>query len=451
LQITVRPAGGGAYTTLAPRQPFTSAPYSIRSLNSTTADTATNALNLGGIPAATYVVTTDPRMSDARNPLPGSANYIWNQNSVLQPSSNFVISGNGFIGGTLEANAVNISGDGTVGGTLSAGGTLSGSAVNATGVSGFRLNGNRILTAFGGNNLTVGIGAGFVNFGQGINNTFVGSLTGNANTLGDNNTFVGSRAGSSNIAGNFNSFFGNQAGETNTGQANSFFGNGAGVNNMFGSSNAFFGTGSGNTNTSGSNNTVIGSGADVGANSLSFATAIGAGAVVGLSNTVLLGRIGGSDLVQIPGQLQLVTLAGGGATNLCRTATAFIATCSSSLRYKTNINPFGLGLNLIKQLKPITFDWKDGGTNDLGLGAEDVAAIEPLLVTYNRAGQVEGVKYDRIGVVAVNAIKEQQAEIEAQRSAISRQQSVIELQQKQIDALKKLVCAQNATAEICQL
>jgi len=47
------------------------------------------------------------------------------------------------------------------------------------------------------------------------------------------------------------------------------------------------------------------------------------------------------------------------------------------------------------------------GKRDLGFGAEDVQKIEPLLVTLNTQGQVEGVKYDRITVVLVNAIKEQ--------------------------------------------
>jgi hypothetical protein len=39
-------------------------------------------------------------------------------------------------------------------------------------------------------------------------------------------------------------------------------------------------------------------------------------------------------------------------------------------------------------------------------------AVEPLLVTRNELGQVEGVKYDRLNVVLVNAIKERQARIE---------------------------------------
>src|SRR6266487_481721 len=38
LEIAVRPAGGGALTTLAPRQPISSTPYALKSLNATAAD-----------------------------------------------------------------------------------------------------------------------------------------------------------------------------------------------------------------------------------------------------------------------------------------------------------------------------------------------------------------------------------------------------------------------------
>ncbi len=79
---------------------------------------------------------------------------------------------------------------------------------------------------------------------------------------------------------------------------------------------------------------------------------------------------------------------------------------------------------------------------DLGLGAEDVEKIEPLLVTYNKDGQVEGVKYDRLGVVLLNAVKEQQTQIEQQQQQIKQQQVLI-------NGLRKLVCQNNLQAEVC--
>jgi type III secretory pathway lipoprotein EscJ len=58
------------------------------------------------------------------------------------------------------------------------------------------------------------------------------------------------------------------------------------------------------------------------------------------------------------------------------------------------------------------------------LGAEAVEQVEPLLVTRNPRGEVEGVKYDRVAVVLVNAIKEQQQQIAAQQSEIETLRSL---------------------------
>ena len=527
LEIRVRQSGGGGFTTLTPRQVVTSAPYSVKSLNAetavnaTTATTATNSLQLGGVAANQFVLTGDARLSDARQPLAGSGSYIQNS-TTLQPATNFSISGNGTVGGTLNASRMNVTGgfgDGynigaqpvlmTMGDNLIVGigageninpgiatansffGNDAG-AMNTTGVgnsffgisagnnnttgsqnSFFGVNtglsnttgsDNSFFGFIAGNSNTTGFENSFFGFGSGYSNTtgsfnsFFGENAGNANTTGINNTYIGASAGLVNTTGNNNSIVGWKAGVNSTGSDNSFVGYLAGQFNTTGSFNSFFGRDAGDSNTTGNNNTIIGYNADVGSGNLNFATAIGAGAVVPTSNTIALGRSNGSDLVRIFG------LGAAGSTNLCRNSNNEISTCSSSLRYKMNIAPFGSGLNLIKQLKPITFDWKAGGLKDVGFAAEDVATVNPLFVTYNTKGEVEGVKYDRITTVLVNAVNEQQTNIEAQQKQIDeqkeiikrqqelldKQQSEIKKQQVEVDALKKFVCLQNPTAELCQ-
>jgi hypothetical protein len=160
------------------------------------------------------------------------------------------------------------------------------------------------------------------------------------------------------------------------------------------------------------------------------------------ANTAGFGTMTASGNISIGGFITL-NLAPANLPQVPVCWTAFrLAGCSSSRRYKRDIRPLASGLDLIKNLRPVTYRWMGDGTPDLGLIAEEVAEVEPLLTTHNEKGRIEGVKYDRIGVIAVNAIKEQQAQIEAQLK-------LIEQQQKQIDALRKVVCAQNATAEIC--
>src|SRR5207247_1880313 len=98
----------------------------------------------------------------------------------------------------------------------------------------------------------------------------------------------------------------------------------------------------------------------------------------------------------------------------------------SSLRYKTQVRPFLSGFEIIDRLRPIAFTWKADGVRDLGLAAEEVAGVEPLLITRNGAGEVEGVKYDRLNVVLINAVKQQQQQIEQQQDQLKQQRSQIE-------------------------
>jgi hypothetical protein len=159
----------------------------------------------------------------------------------------------------------------------------------------------------------------------------------------------------------------------------------------------------------------------------------------------------------VNGIIRVSTLGAAGATALCRNASNQIATCSSSARYKTNINTLTSGLELVRKLRPVSFNWKDGGTLDFGLVAEEVNKVEPLLTTTNHKGEVEGVKYDRVGVVLVNAVNEQQAQIESlqnqileQQTTIKKQQQMIEKQSKDFEILKVIFCQQNRKAGLCK-
>lgn len=436
LELAVKnSASGGGFQPLSPRQAITSQPYNVRSLTAGTADTAllaSNAQQLGGVGANQFVLTADSRLTDARNPLPGSPNYI--QNSLTpQAASNFNVSGTG------TANILN-------------------AAVQ------FNIGGSRVLSVAGTNNLFAGAGSGAANT-TGGGNSFFGSTAGGSNTIGGGNSFFGNRAGTNNQNGSDNSFFGSVAGLSNTtgignsmfgvfaglnnaaGSGNSFFGYFAGQDNTSGSGNSFFGNGAGLMNMTGANNTMIGAGADVGANNLTYATAIGADAVASQSNSIFLGRADGSDAVRIPGStviggtLVVNTLGSAGSTTVCLNAANRFAPCSSSLRYKTDVRAFTGGLEIVRRLRPVSFKWIDGGASDVGFGAEDVANIEPLLTTRNDRGEIEGVKYPQISTVLVNAVNEQQTEIEQLKEQVRLQQRQLEEQSRQIEALKSLVCA----------
>jgi hypothetical protein len=571
LEIAVRLNGSGQpYTTLNPRQQITSTPFAIRALNAQAAETALLAddtTKLGGIPAAQYVVTTDPRMSDDRNPLPNSPNYIQN-GTGQQTSSNFNISGEGkafkltsvlvnatseFQQGGARVMQFNAQKSGVVGlftGTNSTGadnmfvgfeagkenltgsfnsffGSQSGKA-NTTGLNNSFFGAYSGLTnTSGGNNAFFGANSGFINT-SGSTNSFFGANSGLSNTTGSNNSLFGNLAGSSiTIAGNnamfgaragentttgANSFFGTFAGQkNNTGSSNVFIGMNAGKENLSGSDNVYIGFNAGGTNQTGSNNIAIGSGAAVGFGA-SNSIALGTNVLASQSNTLLVGGVsqgifnldaqfngnvvasgsgtflngvGGSKVTAGLGGLTVsgdatfsgdVTLTGafnaatvaasgnglfqgslrgdtvgmkqlwnGGSANICVVDSAgykYISNCSSSRRYKDDIETYAGGLEVLKRLRPVTFRWKSSGQKDVGFVAEEVNEAEPLLNNFNEKGEIEGVKYAQVTTVLVNSVKEQQTEIEKLEEQIKRQNEQIEL-------LKTLVCSQNPNAAAC--
>jgi hypothetical protein len=165
-------------------------------------------------------------------------------------------------------------------------------------------------------------------------------------------------------------------------------------------------------------------------------------------NPNAIARLSVSGNIRATAGISLGSLASGGTTQVCWNGQD-LSFCSSSIRYKSNIRSYSAGLNLVKRLRPVSFNWRSNDAPDVGLVAEDVAKLEPNLVTRNDKGEVEGVKYDRVGVVLVNAVNEEQVQIENQQKQIDAQKAIIERQQAEIEALKTLVCSKNRSAKLC--
>jgi hypothetical protein len=316
LEIGARLSGGGSFTILSPRQQVTSTPYAIRSANASSADTATsattatNATQLGGVAASQYVLTTDNRLN--------AANVI--QNGTSPQAANFNISGDGTLGGTLSANAVNATTQYNIAGAAvliaSSTNTLVGTQVGTGGSLNTIVGSQAGKTNTGNNNVILGAQAGQVN--TGTDNVMIGVIAGVANSSGEENVFIGRSAGQSNTTGGFGTFVGSGAGANNLGSSNNVFvGGDAGIGTTTGGFNAFFGTSAGNanktgtgntfigeetgrSNTTGSNNTSLGLSSGPVVNNLTQSTAIGANATVSTSHTIVLGT--SSETTQIPGK-----------------------------------------------------------------------------------------------------------------------------------------------------
>jgi hypothetical protein len=87
-------------------------------------------------------------------------------------------------------------------------------------------------------------------------------------------------------------------------------------------------------------------------------------------------------------------------------------TTSSSRKFKTKIKPLNTGIEMIEKLKPVSFKRKGkNGKNDIGLIAEEVDEIIPVIVKHNNKNEAEGLDYSKLTVVLINAVKELSAEV----------------------------------------
>ncbi|MCK9272849.1 tail fiber domain-containing protein [Candidatus Gracilibacteria bacterium] len=97
----------------------------------------------------------------------------------------------------------------------------------------------------------------------------------------------------------------------------------------------------------------------------------------------------------------------------------------SDQRYKKNITPINNSLDKVLKLNGVTFDWRAdefGNKNfpegkQVGFIAQEVEKVVPEVVTTDGEGY-KGVEYANITALLVNAIKEQQKQIEELKSEI---------------------------------
>lgn len=283
-------------------------------------------------------------------------------------------------------------------------------------------------------------------------NTFVSGS--NPRTItGSYNTVVGAYVTSTSTSGTDNSIFGANAGNfAQAGNRNAFFGSASAGFNTTGSDNAFFGTTTGWSNVTGNNNTLLGNISDVGAANLTNATAIGYRARVAQSNSLVLGSINGingatadtnvgigtttpADRLDVNGDIRV----GDTDTNGClknNNGGTIVGTCSSDVRFKRNLQPFGKVLNRVTRLQPYYFFWRAaefpekrfGSEREAGLVAQQVEQVMPELVTTDKDGY-KMVDYSKLPLITLQAL----TELKAQNDALQQQNAAT---QKENAALK---------------
>jgi len=308
-----------------------------------------------------------------------------------------------------------------------------------------------------------GMQAGYYNTAS--QNHFVGFQAGFNNTTGQNNHFAGFSAGTYNTTGSDNQFDGYTAGYSNTtGSQNYFSGSGAGYKNSVGQNNTYIGYQAGHEAVNAVSNVMIGHQAgyyETGSGKLYISNSFTTTPLIYGDFTNKLARINGQVEI-IPANMEALTIKRNGPMSidfinpaygtgqlsiagivdgtfagtkfvfhgansnlltLIGTGDAVLVgtlTQLSDIRFKKNISSIEGVLSKIKQLRGVTYNWKDN-TKDtaqqIGFIAQEVEKVFPQLVKTDEKG-MKSVAYSNMVPVLLEAIKEQQ---------------------KQIDELKKMV------------
>lgn len=173
-----------------------------------------------------------------------------------------------------------------------------------------------------------------------------------------------------------------------------------------------------------------------------FIAEVGQGArmVINQFGSVGVGTTDPARLLHVNGRARIGSIPlEASAAGVCFNAFGDLLQCGvSSLRLKTNIVRFTNGLDIVRKLKPISFDWKDGSGHDIGLGAEDVAQVAPSFTLSDRNGEIAGVKYERLNILLINAVQEQQQQIDqmrAENAQLKARFNAVKEQQRQIERL----------------
>jgi hypothetical protein len=267
----------------------------------------------------------------------------------------------------------------------------------------------------------------------GHSNTASGYQALYSNTSGALNTASGYQVLSSNTSGAYNTASGYDALSSNTtGEYNAALGVFALGSNTIGNNNTAIGDVSGFTNdgtsVTGSNDTFVGAGSGMSTGSLTAATAVGTCAVVSDSFALVLGAAAGSSNnqcgtfgantnvgIDVPNPSNILTVLKGGGHAIADGWDTY-----SSRRWKTNIHTLHDALGKIEQLRGVSYDRKDSGKHEIGVIAEEVGAVVPEVVSWEKNSKdAQGVDYARLTALLIEAVKQQQRVVKEQQREIS--------------------------------
>ncbi len=274
----------------------------------------------------------------------------------------------------------------------------------------------------------------FVSFSKRGDNTGVGLVALDSISTGQFNTAVGSFALPSATTQSYNTALGDLAlfALNSAAERNVAVGTGALMDLSSGDRNVAIGQFAGFNNSSGSDNIYVGNmapGAEGGTIRIGIQGTQGATFIAGINGATSASGV--PVFVNSDGQL---------------------GTATSSLRFKDDVEAMGEASDGLMNLRPVTFRYKPGyddGSRLLqyGLLAEEVAAVYPGLVQFDRDGRPAAVRYQFLNTMLLNEVQKQHARIEDLEGQLAAQRSKIEEAAREADQEQRRAAEQEKRLE----
>jgi len=291
------------------------------------------------------------------------------------------------------------------------------------------LSSHNLTSDINGYNTVVGFQAG-ADVTTGVQNTFIGGLSGDANTTASNNTAVGYASLGANTTGTSNTAVGQGSLQSNTTASNNTaVGLDALVANTTGPFNTAVGVGALGTMTTGQQNTAVGYHAAVVATTGLYNTAVGLQAARDLtsgSNNHCFGYRAGDNTshFHLTTQTGRLIVGNNGTTN----AYVQVAwTVVSDARDKTEVEDIGVGLDLINDLRPVSYKFTDNrenknpvGRTKYGFLAQEVLSVEgqnPVIIDDEEEEKLK-MTTDNLTAVLVKAVQELSTQVDELKAEI---------------------------------
>jgi proteasome assembly chaperone (PAC2) family protein len=102
---------------------------------------------------------------------------------------------------------------------------------------------------------------------------------------------------------------------------------------------------------------------------------------------------------------------------------------ASARQFKHDVQPMEKAIETLYGLKPVTFKYNSDrkGTTQYGLIAEEVAEVNPQLVSHDKNGEISSVRYEQINSMLPNEFLKEHKKVEALQATVAQQQKGMEV------------------------